>query len=230
VFLDWIKAKFQGFMANIKSAVKRISISERNRLRNKSYTSAIKTFTKKFHQSLARYSAKPTEESWREVQSNMSRAYSKIDKAVKRRVIHRNNGARKKSKLDKALKNVLLAQEVQEALLKQSESTIIHSEGSSMIEKKFKKLSSEWKQDRRRFFLSSDIEMAENSAYQEIIKMGEAVLPMILEDLKKQLDFWFLALHEITGVNPIPTEHYGQVNKMREDWLSWGKSKGYIKD
>jgi len=35
----------------------------------------------------------------------MSEAYSKIDKAVKRGVLHANNGARKKSNLAKKLKS-----------------------------------------------------------------------------------------------------------------------------
>jgi len=36
----------------------------------------------------------------------MATAYSKIDKAVKRRVLHPNNGARKKSRLARTLKRV----------------------------------------------------------------------------------------------------------------------------
>ena len=39
----------------------------------------------------------------------MSAAYSKIDKAVKRQVLHRNNGARKKARLAKALAQVSAA-------------------------------------------------------------------------------------------------------------------------
>ncbi|MCZ0900334.1 30S ribosomal protein S20, partial [Microcoleus sp. HI-ES] len=39
-----------------------------------------------------------------EVQQRMSEAYSKIDKAVKKGVLHRNNGARKKSRLARTLK------------------------------------------------------------------------------------------------------------------------------
>jgi small subunit ribosomal protein S20 len=39
----------------------------------------------------------------------MSEAYSKIDKAVKRNVLHKNNGARKKASLAKALKSVTMA-------------------------------------------------------------------------------------------------------------------------
>ncbi|NJL65619.1 MAG: 30S ribosomal protein S20, partial [Methylacidiphilales bacterium] len=41
-----------------------------------------------------------------EMMTRMSEAYSKIDKAVKRGVLHTNNGARKKSKLAQRLKSL----------------------------------------------------------------------------------------------------------------------------
>lgn len=91
-------------MPNIKSAAKRVKIAERNRLRNKAYKSAVKTLTKRFHAALAAYGTSQNPESQQAVQTAMSAAYSKIDKAVKRGVLHRNNGARKKSKLAHALK------------------------------------------------------------------------------------------------------------------------------
>ena len=96
-------------MANNKSAIKRIQIGERNRLRNKAYKSAVRTLIKKFHGAVKSYSAEPTPEKMAEVQQMMSAAYSKIDKAVKRKVLHRNNGARKKARLAKALKQVTAA-------------------------------------------------------------------------------------------------------------------------
>ena len=70
-------------MANTKSALKRAQIAERNRLRNKSYKSAVKTLMKKYLQCVEVYTANPTPESKQEVQARMSEAYSKIDKAVK---------------------------------------------------------------------------------------------------------------------------------------------------
>jgi len=91
-------------VANIKSAVKRIQIAERNRLRNKSYKSAVKTLMKKYFSAVEDYSSNPTDEAMQEVQQRMAEAYSKIDKAVKRGVLHRNTGARKKSRLARALK------------------------------------------------------------------------------------------------------------------------------
>lgn len=91
-------------MANIKSAQKRIQIAERNRLRNKSYKSAIKTLMKKTFQAVEAYQSQPSDETLDVVQKNMATAYSKIDKAVKCQVLHPNNGARKKARLARALK------------------------------------------------------------------------------------------------------------------------------
>lgn len=93
-------------MANNKSAQKRIEISERNRLRNKSYKSAVKTLMKKTIQSVDTYTASPSEEQLETVKANLSAAYSKIDKAVKRNVLHRNTGARRKASLAKVVKKV----------------------------------------------------------------------------------------------------------------------------
>lgn len=91
-------------MANIKSAIKRVEIAERNRLRNKAYKSAVRTLMKKCLVSAESYASNPSPELKQEVQRSLSSAYSKIDKAVKRGVLHRNSGARKKSRLARALK------------------------------------------------------------------------------------------------------------------------------
>jgi small subunit ribosomal protein S20 len=94
-------------VANSKSALKRIAINERNRMRNKAYKSAVKTLMKKYFQAVEAYVSSPSEEQLQTVQSSMSMAYSKIDKAVKTGVYHKNNAARKKARLAKALKNVV---------------------------------------------------------------------------------------------------------------------------
>ncbi|NJK34204.1 MAG: 30S ribosomal protein S20 [Oscillatoriales cyanobacterium SM2_2_1] len=91
-------------MANIKSAKKRILVAERNRLRNKTYRSAVKTLMKKYFDALSSYKAAPSEETLQQVNQTMSQAYSRIDKAVKRGVLHDNTGARRKSRLMKHLK------------------------------------------------------------------------------------------------------------------------------
>ncbi|KPQ35214.1 MAG: SSU ribosomal protein S20 RspT [Phormidesmis priestleyi Ana] len=92
-------------MANTKSAIKRIRVAERNRLRNKAYKSAVKTLTKRYHEAVEQQKANPSEDNSKLVQDRMAAAYSKIDKAVKRGVLHRNAGARRKSRLAHALKS-----------------------------------------------------------------------------------------------------------------------------
>ena len=95
-------------MANSKSALKRIGINERNRLRNKSYKSAVRTLMKKYFKAVEAYAASPSDEHMETVKSYMSAAYSKIDKAVKKGVFHKNNGSRKKARLARAIKKVVL--------------------------------------------------------------------------------------------------------------------------
>ncbi|MFQ4136350.1 30S ribosomal protein S20 [Nodosilinea sp. PGN35] len=91
-------------MANIKSALKRIEVAERNRLHNRSYKSAVKTLTKNYLAAVEVHQANPSSDSLKQVESTMAAAYSKIDKAVKRGVLHPNTGARKKSRLARLLK------------------------------------------------------------------------------------------------------------------------------
>ncbi|HEY9623555.1 MAG TPA: 30S ribosomal protein S20 [Crinalium sp.] len=102
-------------MANIKSAIKRVQIAERNRLRNKSYKSAVKTLIKRYLTAVNEYASSPNPEALKNAQERMSAAYSKIDKAVKRGVLHRNNGARKKSRLAKVLKRHAVGAAAKEA-------------------------------------------------------------------------------------------------------------------
>ena len=64
---------------------------------------------KNYLTALDKYKAAPSPEAMKEVQEKMSIAYSKIDKAVKRGVLHSNNGAHKKARLAQALKPVTAA-------------------------------------------------------------------------------------------------------------------------
>ncbi|PZV18396.1 MAG: 30S ribosomal protein S20 [Leptolyngbya sp.] len=93
-------------MANIKSAIKRVEIAERNRLRNKSYKSSVKTFMKKCFAAVGSHAANPTPESEQIVQASLASAYSHIDKAVKRGALHANTAARRKSRLMRTVKGL----------------------------------------------------------------------------------------------------------------------------
>ena len=96
-------------VANIKSAIKRVEVAERNRLRNKSFKSAVRTMMKSYFVAAEKYKSDPTPEALAEVQKRMSDAYSKIDKAVKKGILHKNNAAHKKARIAHALKPAAVA-------------------------------------------------------------------------------------------------------------------------
>ncbi|MEB3334785.1 MAG: 30S ribosomal protein S20 [Cyanobacteriota bacterium] len=94
-------------MANNRSAKKRIEIAERNRLRNRSYKSALRTLMKRCLTACGGYGQGQGEVSKEAIEKSMNAAFSKIDKAVKVGVLHKNGGAHKKSRLSAAVKKAL---------------------------------------------------------------------------------------------------------------------------
>jgi small subunit ribosomal protein S20 len=78
-------------MANIHSQKKRILRAERERLENRRYTSAIKTYFRRLQDIVARGDDSAADAEHRAL-------VSLIDKAVKRGALHRNTGARKKAR------------------------------------------------------------------------------------------------------------------------------------
>jgi|TARA_B100000959_G_scaffold32469_1_gene30929 small subunit ribosomal protein S20 len=97
----------KGSVANNKSSKKRVEIAERNRLENKSYKSAMRTLMKRCFSACSAYSQEPGEAAKENAQTSINAAFSKIDKAVKRGVLHRNTGAHQKSRLSAALKQAV---------------------------------------------------------------------------------------------------------------------------
>ena len=81
-------------MANIHSQKKRIQRAARERLENRRYTSAIKTYFHRLEHAVAEGDDTAADAEHRSLVRT-------IDKAVKRGALHRNNGARKKSRAAK---------------------------------------------------------------------------------------------------------------------------------
>lgn len=77
------------------------------------------------------------------------------------------------------------------------------------------------------FFHSSISKKTQHPDYQRIIGMGPAVVPLIFHWLKLEPDFWFDALVAITGEQPVPVQHAGDIEAMAHDWLEWGRAHGY---
>lgn len=94
-------------LANIKSAQKRIAVAERNRLRNRMYKAGVRTLVKKCLGACTAYGAHPDEAGRERVTTGIRVAFSRIDKAVKRGVLHRNAAAHQKSRLSRAVTQAL---------------------------------------------------------------------------------------------------------------------------
>lgn len=83
-------------MANTRSAEKRIRVSERRRLYNRSVISRTKTLVKKFLLAVREGDAEKARALYNE-------AASALDRAAKNGVIHPNKAARKKSRMARRL-------------------------------------------------------------------------------------------------------------------------------
>ena len=91
---------------------------------------------------------------------------------------------------------------------------------------RFDVLADEWTKATR--FQSSSTEIAIHPAYQQIIGMGPAVLPLILDRLAHRTEHWFWALGAISGEDPVDPSDAGKVDAMAEAWLRWGGAKGLM--
>ncbi|MDI5964857.1 30S ribosomal protein S20 [Streptomyces sp. SL13] len=83
-------------MANIKSQIKRIKTNEKARQRNKAVKSELKTAIRRTREAVASGDAEKAAEAVRV-------ASRKLDKAVSKGVIHKNQAANKKSALAQSL-------------------------------------------------------------------------------------------------------------------------------
>ncbi|NLG02536.1 MAG: 30S ribosomal protein S20 [Clostridia bacterium] len=86
-------------MANIKSAKKRILVSEANAARNKAVKSKVKTFVKKVYAAIDANDKTAAN-------AALLEAISEIDKAASKGVYHKSTSARKISRLTKAVNKI----------------------------------------------------------------------------------------------------------------------------
>jgi small subunit ribosomal protein S20 len=82
-------------VANIKSQIKRNRQNEKRRMRNKSVKSSLKTAIRKFHEA--------TSAEGDNAEALLRDASRKLDKAVSKGVIHKNQAANRKSAIAKKL-------------------------------------------------------------------------------------------------------------------------------
>ena len=95
---------------------------------------------------------------------------------------------------------------------------------------KFERLVDEWRAQRGA--MSSITDMALCPAYQSIIGMGGAAIPLILVHLESEgddPDQWFWALRAIRpDADPVQDEDRGNNSRMARSWIDWATSEGYV--
>ena len=84
-------------------------------------------------------------------------------------------------------------------------------------------------------FSSHIADRVKHPAYQEVVGMGEVVLPLIFRYMEEgKGGFWFHPLSAITGADPTPlprgiNEDFVALNipEMEQAWLAWARQQGY---
>jgi len=102
--------------------------------------------------------------------------------------------------------------------------TLAESVRPRSVEERFQELAQRWKRERGPSSFSR--QLAAHPAYQQIIGLGQAAVPLILRELETQPDHWFWALSAITGADPIQVENRGKLRLMAADWIRWGRARG----
>lgn len=134
-----------------------------------------------------------------------------------------SNDILNEEELDKLIENIKIIENSKNSIIE-----IYKSESfrKNMFKDTFNKFKIEWLNNTKKYSSSSEIVSDVN--YNYIISMGKDVIPLIFEDLEKTNNHWFHALVILTGRNPVKEENIGYIEKMKDDWIMFGKENGYI--
>ena len=91
---------------------------------------------------------------------------------------------------------------------------------------RFTELADQWEMET--VFLSKVGDACQHPAYQEIISMGEPLVPLILQRMTGEWGHWDCALGDITGANPVKRSDWGNIAAIQASWQEWGEANGYI--
>lgn len=109
-------------------------------------------------------------------------------------------------------------------MLRSEADTARHTE---QAEAQFRQLVRQWHEETGG--LSSPRKIIGSPAYQQVIAMGEAAVPLILKEFQVGRGmFWDHALWQITGENPTDESMRGKPELIDAAWLKWGREHKYI--
>jgi hypothetical protein len=92
------------------------------------------------------------------------------------------------------------------------------------LEQRFRRLEAAWLADT--YVLSSYTQITQHPAFQEIIRLGDPGVPFMLRDLQERPGLWVWALPDITGADPVAPQDAGNIARMSEARLRWGRENG----
>jgi hypothetical protein len=94
------------------------------------------------------------------------------------------------------------------------------------FKERFKDLKALWKRDT----IHLSCIASDHPAYQEVIRSGMPMVPILLEEMRDNPDWWGPALEAITGENPCRfPEMSGRLDLISKAWVNWGIARGYPK-
>ena len=100
------------------------------------------------------------------------------------------------------------------------------------LTKEIKSLIDEWEIDVKYSSSLSEIVLHEN--YQIIIANGVKVIPILLNELRHNPNYWFDALktlakaHYNEDIDPVCEADRGDLQKMAQAWITWGENQDFI--
>jgi hypothetical protein len=98
------------------------------------------------------------------------------------------------------------------------------TEPTESVEDKFRRLAAAWLAETA--YVSSSSDLVAHPAFQEIVGMGPAVIPLLLRELENRTGHWHRALRRITGADPVSPADRGKIDKAAETGLRWGQEGG----
>jgi hypothetical protein len=94
------------------------------------------------------------------------------------------------------------------------------------IVRRFQGLATQWKATTR--YRSNTHSLRNHPVYQELVALGEPIVPLILAELERESNVsWFTLLTTITGEDPVSPAQAGRVDDMVRAWLDLGATTGY---
>lgn len=99
---------------------------------------------------------------------------------------------------------------------------------SSALRGRFMLLMTQWREACAH--ASKQRDMVAHPSYQEIIGMGAAAIPLMLEELQRSPDHLAPALRAITGIDPAKSQPRGKIKMATDAWIKWGIKQGHIQE